>query len=80
MSESNLSSFEKAIVYAGILCIVGPNDLLPRKVLGWIGILDDVGVAAWIYNKVGSKITPDIELKVEMILDEWFGYEIQYIE
>ena len=80
MSEGNLSSFEKAIVYAGILYIVVPNDLLPRKVLGWIGILDDVGVAAWIYNKVGSKITPDIELKVEMILDEWFGYEIQYVE
>ena len=80
MSEGNLSSFEKAIVYAGILYIVVPNDLLPRKVLGWIGILDDAGVAAWIYKKVGSKITPDIELKVEMILDEWFGYEIQYIE
>ena len=80
MYEGNLSSFEKAIVYAGILYIVVPNDLLPRKVLGWIGILDDVGVAAWIYKKVGSKITPDIELKVEMILDEWFGYEIQYVE
>ena len=76
MTEGNLSTFEKALVYAGIIYIVVPGDLLPRKVLGWLGVLDDVGVAAWLYKKVGSKITPDIELKVGMTLDEWFGPEI----
>ena len=53
-----------------------PSDLLPRKILGLLGILDDAAVAAWLYNKVGSKITPDIELKADMKLDEWFGPEI----
>lgn len=76
MSEGNLSTFEKALVYAGIIYIAVPGDLLPRKVLGFLGILDDAGVAAWLYNKVGSKITPAIELKADMKLDEWFGPEI----
>ena len=67
-------------VYAGIIYIAVPGDLLPRKVLSWIGVLDDVGVAAWIYNKIKSKITPDIELKVERTLDDWFGCEISYVE
>ncbi|MDY2879037.1 MAG: hypothetical protein SOT55_07005 [Candidatus Cryptobacteroides sp.] len=49
---------------------------MPRKVLGLLGILDDAGVVAWLYSKVGSKITPDIELKADMKLDEWFGPEI----
>ena len=76
MSEGNLSTFEKALVYAGIIYIAVPGDLLPRKVLGLLGILDDAGVAAWLYSKVGSKITPAIELKADMKLDEWFGPEI----
>ena len=76
MSEGNLSTFEKALVYAGIIYIAVPGDLLPRKVLGLLGILDDAGVATWLYSKVGSKITPDIELKADMKLDEWFGPEI----
>ena len=76
MSEGNLSTFEKALVYAGIIYIAVPGDLLPRKVLGLLGILDDAGVAAWLYSKVGSKVTPDIELKADMKLDEWFGPEL----
>ena len=76
MSEGNLSTFEKALVYAGIIYIAVPGDLLPRKVLGLLGILDDAGVATWLYSKVGSKITPDIELKADMKLDEWFGPEL----
>ena len=76
MSEGNLSTFEKALVYAGIIYIAVPGDLLPRKVLGLLGILDDAAVATWLYSKVGSKITPDIELKADMKLDEWFGPEI----
>ena len=76
LSEGELSTFEKALVYAGIIYIVVPSDLLPRRILGLLGILDDAAVAAWLYNKVGSKITPDIEPKADMKLDEWFGPEI----
>lgn len=73
MQEGNLSTTEKALVYAGILYIVLPRDLIPRKVLGLFGVLDDVGVAAWIFERIGARITPEIECKVEETLDKWFG-------
>lgn len=73
MQEGGLSVTEKALVYAGIVYIVVPHDLLPRKMMKWFGVLDDVGVAAWILNRIGKHITPRIQLKVEETLDRWFG-------
>ena len=76
LEDGNLSAVEKALVYAGIIYIAVPGDVLPRKILGLLGILDDVAVAAWIYKRIGESITPDIERKVEDTLDDWFGPEI----
>lgn len=73
MLEGDLTATQKAMVFAGIVYLVVPHDLLPRKVLGWFGVLDDVGVAAWILERVGKSITPQIECKVEETLDNWFG-------
>ena len=76
MQDGELSTVEKALVYAGIIYIAVPGDLLPRRILGLLGVLDDVAVAAWIYKKIGDNITPVIERKVEETLDNWFGPEI----
>ena len=73
LTDGSLSTLEKALLYAGILYIVVPGDLLPRKILGLLGVMDDVAVAAWIYDKVKKNITPAIELKADMTLDKWFG-------
>jgi len=73
MQEGDLTTTQKAMVYAGIIYLVVPHDLLPRKLLGWFGVLDDVGVAAWILERIGKSITPQIECKVEETLDNWFG-------
>lgn len=76
MQDGELSTVEKALVYAGIIYIAVPGDLLPRRILGLLGVLDDVAVATWIYKKIGDNITPAIERKVEETLDNWFGPEI----
>lgn len=73
MQDGDLSATEKAIVYAGIVYIVVPRDLLPRKLLGWFGILDDAGVAAWVFDRIRKSVTPEIERKVDATLDRWFG-------
>ena len=73
MLYGDLTASEKAMVYAGIVYIVVPHDLLPRKFLKWFGLFDDIGVAAWIINRIGKSITPEIERKVEETLDKWFG-------
>lgn len=76
MQDGDLSTFEKALVYAGIIYIAVPGDLLPVRILGWIGLIDDAAVIAWICKRIGKSITPDIEKKVEETLDNWFGPEI----
>ena len=76
LSEGRLTTGEKALLYGGIIYIIIPNDLLPRRILKFIGIIDDVAIIAWVYNKVRDTITPEIESKVGETLDKWFGYEI----
>lgn len=76
MTEGELSTGEKALVCGGIIYVMVPNDLLPRKVLGLLGVADDAAIAAFVYNKIKDHLTPDIEAKVGETLDHWFGYEI----
>ena len=38
-----------------------------------LGVLDEGAVILYVYKKIKERITPEIELKVESILDDWFG-------
>ena len=75
MRDSETTTLEKALIYGAIAYIVIPADLLPRKVLGFLGILDDAAVIAYVYKKISGKITIEITNKVEDTLDRWFGAE-----
>lgn len=76
MIEGDFTVLDKVLIYAGIIYVVVPGDLLPRKILGFLGILDDTCVLIWLFKKLGDGIGPDIVIKVERILDDWFGPEI----
>lgn len=73
MTDENTTTADKALVYGAILYIISPFDLIPRRVLSVLGILDDAAVAALVIKKIQNKITPEIEAAVEETLDEWFG-------
>lgn len=75
MKDDNTTTLEKAMIYGAIAYIIVPNDLIPRRVFRFFGVLDDVAVAAWLYNKIESKLTQDMKDAVEDILDDWFGSE-----
>ena len=75
MQDSETTTLDKALIYGAIAYIVIPADLLPRKVLGLLGILDDAAVIAYVYKKISGKITIEITNKVEDTLDSWFGAE-----
>ena len=70
------TTMEKALIYGAIAYIVIPSDLLPRRALSILGILDDAAVIAYVYNKVSSKVTAEIKNKVNDTIDQWFGAEI----
>lgn len=75
MEDSQTSTTDKALIYGAILYIAIPNDLIPRRIMSFLGIIDDLAVAAWLSNKIEEKITDDIRQKVEDTLDDWFGIE-----
>ena len=76
MHQTETTTMEKALIYGAIAYIVIPSDLLPRRALSILGILDDAAVIAYVYNKVSSKVTAAIRNQVDTQLDEWFGAEI----
>jgi len=79
MSDENTSVTDKALIYGAILYIASPFDLLPRKVLGMFGILDDAAVLAFVYKKINSKVTPEMEASVNATLNGWFGNSLATI-
>ena len=78
LKDGDLSVSEKAILYAGIVYVIVPADFLPRRIMGLFGLLDDVAVAAWIYNSIQNHISDSIVQKAEGTLNDWFGPEIIY--
>lgn len=78
LTEGDMTSAQKAWIYAALLYVLVPGDLLPRRVFGMLGITDDVAAVAYVVKRIKDHVTPQILQKVEMQLDRWFGYEIQH--
>ena len=77
LTDGELSPKDKALVYAGIIYIVVPHDLLPKKTLGLLGLVDDAAVISWVWKKVSGCMTPAVEQKVNDTLNDWFGYDVR---
>ena len=76
MHQTETTTLEKALIYGAIAYIIIPSDLIPRRTLSVLGILDDAAVIAYIHKKVSNKVTAEITNKVEDTLDQWFGAEV----
>ena len=60
--------------------LVLPIDILDAKRLPIIGWFDEIASLSVTYQKVCKNITPEIEAKVDAILDRWFPDYAEYIE
>lgn len=80
MASDEVTIRDKALIYGSLLYILVPSDLIPRKVLKMLGIVDDLGAFMIIYTRLKNKITPAINFKVEETLDEWFGTKTEIIK
>ena len=79
VTDSETSTFEKALIYGCIAYVVMPFSLLPRVIYRFLGIMDEAAAVLFVYSKIKDKITPAIETKVENTLDAWFGTEFEVI-
>ena len=60
MTDENTSITDKALVYGALLYIISPFDLVPKRLLRVFGVWDDVAVAAFVFKKLSSSVTPEI--------------------
>lgn len=79
LEDGNTSTLDRALIYAAVIYTVLPVDFFPRAVYGFLGILDDGLAVGYVYRKVKDKITPEVNLKVEETLDNWFGVECEVV-
>ena len=70
---------DKILIISALSYLILPIDLISAKRLPIIGWIDEVFSLAYAYQKTCKHITPEIEWKVDSILDRWFSgveYEI----
>ena len=69
---------DRLLIVAALSYVVLPIDLISAKRLPIIGWIDEVVALTVAYQKVCKYITPEIELKVDDILDKWFSEYAEY--
>jgi hypothetical protein len=65
--------------YDGVEYELCEDCLIPRRVYRLLGVLDDGAAVLFVYKKIKDKITPEIMMKVEDTLNDWFGVEYEVI-
>ena len=80
MDDENTSTLDRVLIYAAIVYTILPMDLIPSAIYKFLGILDDGVAMLFVYRKIKDKITPEINVKVEDTLNEWFGVEYELVE
>lgn len=79
LTDDKTSTLDRVLIYAAIIYTISPVSLIPSVVYKFLGVLDEGAAVLFVYNKVKSKITPEINMKVNQTLDEWFGCEYEII-
>ena len=69
---------DKMLILSTLSYIVLPIDILNAKRLPIIGWFDEIASLSVTYQKMRKNITPEIEAKVEAILDKWFPDYSEY--
>lgn len=66
---------DKTIIISALAYQLLPNDLMSRKKAGFLGLLDNGAALAVAYSRTKKRVTPEIEIQVNAVLNQWFGYE-----
>lgn len=75
-------ALDKTLIIAALGYQLLPDDkkLLSREKYGLLGLLDNGAALALAYNRVKTRVTPQIGAQVDAILNQWFGSERPQID
>ena len=72
MKSKDTPKSDKMLILSTLSYLVLPIDILDVKRLPFVGWLDEIASFSVTYQKVCKNITPEMENKVDAILDRWF--------
>ena len=71
---------DKVLIFSTLSYVILPVDILDVKRLPVIGWFDEITSLSVTFQKVCNNITPEIEAKVDSVLDKLFPEYTEYIE
>ena len=80
MKSKNTPWKDKMLIFSTLSYLVLPVDILDAKRLPIIGRFDEIASLSVTYQRLRKNITPEMEAKVDAILDRWFPDYVEYIE
>ena len=75
LKSKETSRSDKMLIISTLSYLILPIDILDLPFVGW---LDEIASLSVTYNKVCKNITPEMEAKVDDILDRWFSEYTAY--
>ena len=72
MMSKNTSWKDRMLIFSTISYVIFPIDILDAKRLPIIGWFDEIASLSVTIQKMRKNITPEMEAKVDSILDKWF--------
>lgn len=79
MKDEKTSTLDRVLIYAAIIYTISPVSLIPSAVFKFIGVLDEGAAVLYVYKKIKSRITPEINAQVDETLDQWFGTRYEMV-
>lgn len=73
LKSPDTPGLDKTIILAALAYQLLPEDLISREKFGVLGFIDNGATLALAYNRVKSRVTPQIDVQVNAILNQWFG-------
>lgn len=66
--------WDKTIIVSALSYQFLPKQILSREKHGLLGYADNLVTLMLAYNRVKRRVTPQIAMQVDKILNQWFGY------
>lgn len=68
--------WDKTIIVSALSYQFLPKQILSREKHGLLGYADNVVTLMLAYNRVKRRVTPQIAMQVDRVLNQWFGYTL----
>lgn len=72
MKSKETPKKDKMLIFSTLAYIILPIDILDARRIPIFGWLDEIASLSVTYQKMRKNITPEMEAKVDAILDNWF--------